>query len=275
MIFIISLVLTLLPFAFEKILFCTSLFPFNINIHLSRETWFSFIGSYIGAIGTILLGLIALHQNQKYKELSDKSEARFLSLQEDMKELTKQSVALIKTNTRIEEAKYFPIICDIHQSYYSMPGLDPTKHFECITSSFQVTYNDFLLSPPTSIDHAFKNYHTLTYALKNDSANTLRNLQCYNVLKNHKDVFENYLYQSCDVSIGDTIYFVYATDYDLMDYVCQNKITSLHFFYKVQNVLSDFFTFEAILNFIHNEDDKQVITSINITPIQKVNTEPF
>lgn len=100
---IMVIILILLPFAFERILFCTSLFPFNVNILFSRETWFSFIGSYLGAIGTIILGLIALYQNQKYKELSDESEARFISLQEDIKELTKQSVSLIEINTRIEE----------------------------------------------------------------------------------------------------------------------------------------------------------------------------
>lgn len=272
---IMVIILILLPFAFERILFCTSLFPFNVNILFSRETWFSFIGSYLGAIGTIILGLIALYQNQKYKELSDESEARFISLQEDIKELTKQSVSLIEINTRIEEAKYIPIINDMHCSYWYAPSENLLTNFEYINDPFQITYSFFTLSPPTSTFEVFKNYHTLTYALKNDSANAIRNLQCYKVITNHKEVFGNNLYQSCDVSIGEMIYLVYATDFDLMKSIRDNKITSLHFYYKLQNVLSDYFTFELNLDFVINEDDGQIIDFLTITPIKKVNAEPF
>lgn len=56
---------------------------------------FGFIGSYLGAIGTIVLGYIAFYQNKRYKELSDQSEQNFLELQEEIKELTKKSVFLI------------------------------------------------------------------------------------------------------------------------------------------------------------------------------------
>jgi hypothetical protein len=72
--------LFLIPFVIEKIILCESFFPFNITIHFSKETWFGFISSYLGAVGTILLGIIALYQNKKYKELSDVSEERFMAL---------------------------------------------------------------------------------------------------------------------------------------------------------------------------------------------------
>lgn len=73
--------------------------------------WFH--GSYLGAIGTIVLGYIAFYQNKKYKELSDQSEKRFWELQEEIKELTKKSVSLIDLNSKIEASKYHPIFSNL------------------------------------------------------------------------------------------------------------------------------------------------------------------
>lgn len=87
---ILTIILLLIPFAIEKIILCESIFPFNFPISFFKESWFGFIASYLGAVGTILLGIIALYQNKKYKELSDTSEERFMSLQEEIKTLTEK-----------------------------------------------------------------------------------------------------------------------------------------------------------------------------------------
>ena len=63
---------------FEKINLVNSLNEF------SKETWFGFIGSYLGAIGTIILGYITFYQNKKYKELSDRSDEHFMELQKEL-----------------------------------------------------------------------------------------------------------------------------------------------------------------------------------------------
>ena len=52
-------------------------FPFNVSVTFPKDVWFGFMGSYLGAIGTIVLGYIAFYQNKKYKELSDQSENVF------------------------------------------------------------------------------------------------------------------------------------------------------------------------------------------------------
>lgn len=71
-------------------------------IAFSKESWFGFIASYLGAIGTILLGFISLYQNKKYKELSDSSEEKLMNLQAEIKVLTEKNVALIELNSKIE-----------------------------------------------------------------------------------------------------------------------------------------------------------------------------
>ena len=99
---------------------CETIFPFNIPINLSKETWFGFIASYLGAVGTVMLGIIALYQNKKYKELSDSSEEKFITLQNEIKTLTEKSVALIELNSKIEQAKYYPILTNINYSYWNI-----------------------------------------------------------------------------------------------------------------------------------------------------------
>ena len=81
----ITIILILFPFLIEKMILCEIIFPFNIPINLSKETWFGFIASYLGAVGTVMLGIIALYQNKKYKELSDSSEEKFITLQNEIK----------------------------------------------------------------------------------------------------------------------------------------------------------------------------------------------
>lgn len=81
------LVVIILPFVIEKIILSEAIFPFNVSVTFPKDVWFGFMGSYLGAIGTIVLGYIAFYQNKKYKELSDQSEKRFWELQEEIKEL--------------------------------------------------------------------------------------------------------------------------------------------------------------------------------------------
>ena len=80
------------------------------------------MGSYLGAIGTIVLGYIAFYQNKKYKELSDQSEKRFWELQEEIKELTKKSVSLIDLNSKIEASKYHPIFSNLQHNFWNAKG---------------------------------------------------------------------------------------------------------------------------------------------------------
>ena len=74
------IIIFLLPLVIEKIILYKLSSLVDINNHFTEETWFGFIASYLGVVGTVLLGIIALYQNRKYKELSDSSEERFMAL---------------------------------------------------------------------------------------------------------------------------------------------------------------------------------------------------
>ena len=154
----------LFPFLIEKIILCETIFPFNIPISFSKETWFGFIASYLGAVGTVILGIIALYQNKKYKELSDSSEEKFITLQNEIKTLTEKSVALIELNSKIEQAKYYPILTNIHYSYWDTSTKNITKKFDLEKDAFQISYNktnpNELL---TSYKDVFNQYHTFVY----------------------------------------------------------------------------------------------------------------
>lgn len=89
---IVVVILIIMPFVIEAIIYDEATFPFNLPIKTSREGWLSFIGSYLGAIGTVLLGWLALWQTKRYKKASDKTDETFRILQEKIKEL-------VQTNT--------------------------------------------------------------------------------------------------------------------------------------------------------------------------------
>lgn len=99
----VLLLLIMAPFAIEAIIFNETVFPFNLPIRISREGWFSFIGSYLGAIGTVLLGVLALWQTKKYKNASDKTDETFQALQEKIKELVQTNTDLAEENKNIQE----------------------------------------------------------------------------------------------------------------------------------------------------------------------------
>lgn len=100
---IIFIVLISVPFIIENILFNESTFPFSIPIRFGREVWFSFIASYIGALGTIALGLLAYWQNKRYKELSDTKDSEVKELQTQIKDLVFSNNELTKGNKDIQE----------------------------------------------------------------------------------------------------------------------------------------------------------------------------
>lgn len=171
------IILIIIPFIIEKIILCEKVFPFNIAINFSKEVWFGFIASYLGAVGTVLLGVIALYQNKRYKELSDSSERKLMELQNEIKILTEKSVYLIELNSKIEQAKYYPILTDLKHTYWDVKGENLEKDV------FQISYKE--VNPEKTMGgykETFKRYHTFVYTLKNDGESTIRNFRCTSII---------------------------------------------------------------------------------------------
>ena len=109
-----------------------------LPIKTSREGWLSFIGSYLGAIGTVLLGWLALWQTKRYKKASDKTDETFRILQEKIKELVQTNTDLAEENknanwlimngNRIQiKRKQFEKIIDTLETYQASPSLIPAR----------------------------------------------------------------------------------------------------------------------------------------------------
>lgn len=95
---LVIFILIVTPFVIEAIIYDETTFPFNLQIKSSREVWFSFVGSYFGAIGTVLLGVLALWQTKKYKKASDEADETSQILQEKIRELVQANTDLAKEN---------------------------------------------------------------------------------------------------------------------------------------------------------------------------------
>lgn len=269
---VITIILILIPFAIEAVILCDTIFPFNTAINFSKETWFGFIASYLGAVGTVMLGIIALYQNKKYKELSDSSDKKFMTLQNEIKTLTEKSVSLIELNSKIEQAKYYPILTNIHHSYWNTDKKNISENFNLKKDAFQISYKKEdpyeMLSPYEDI---FDQYYTFVYTLKNDGEYTIRNFNCKSIVKNgieHESGF--WLFQSCDIEPGAILRCVYATKFNLAKQ-CQNgEIQSLSFIYEMENVIGERFKMTSELIFFPVSVNEAPNYSIVVSSIQRL-----
>lgn len=220
------LVVIILPFVIEKIILSEAIFPFNVSVTFPKDVWFGFMGSYLGAIGTIVLGYIAFYQNKKYKELSDQSEKRFWELQEEIKELTKKSVSLIDLNSKIEASKYHPIFSNLQHNFWNAKGENLVEFFDIESDAFQISFckegsNEHL----DSLEEIFEQYYTFVYTLKNDGEKTIYNFNCIDIKINGRNIEEGiWIYQSCDIKPGEIVRCVCATKFDLLKKISSGEI---------------------------------------------------
>ena len=260
------------PFLLEKMLLCEDIFPFNIPITFSKETWFGFIASYLGAIGTVSLGIIALYQNKKYKELSDTSEERLLALQTEIKKLIEKNVALIELNSKIERAKYFPILTNMHHSYWNMSKENAKNSFDFENDAFVFSYKNIHPKEiPNSLIDIFNQYHTFVYTLKNDGERTIRNFSCTSVTQNgqlHEHRF--WFCQTCDIESGSILRCAYVTKFNIGEQCKNGEIESLSFKYEMENVIGEHFEMTADLHFIPTSKNEAPDYMIEFTPIHRV-----
>ena len=267
------LAVIILPFVIEKIILCETNFPFNLLVTFPKDVWFSFMGSYLGAIGTIVLGYIAFYQNKKYKELSDQSEQRFLELQEEIKELTRKSVSLIDLNSKIEVSKYHPILSNLQHIFWNMKGKSLTEVFDIENDAFQISFckediNEYV----ASYEEIFDQYYTFVYTLKNDGEKTIYNFNCTDIKTNGQNNMKgSWIYQPCDIRPGAIVRCVYAAKFDIAEKISSGEIESLSFSYRMKNVLGECFNMVVDLHFIPIEE-KHINVLDEVSPVfKKVN----
>lgn len=253
---IIGTILVGMPFIIEDILFDAKHIPFNTQIKFSREVWFGFIASYLGAVGTVLLGIIALYQNKRYKKLSDESEKRFIELQAEIKELNKRNVELIEINTKIEKAKYYPQLSEQKHYYWNISGENLEENFN-MDNGFQITIKkeDDFNSSDRLLNEIFDKYYTFTYVLKNEGEKTIRNFNCKNLKINSKHGMGFWVYYPCDIEPGKLMYVVYATKINMHEKVKKGELNTINFEYSMENVIGEKFSMEVYIEFYDTGED--------------------
>lgn len=60
---------------------------FTVGEELTKSDWLSFLGAYLGLLGTVILGAIALRQNQIFKEENDKSQGRINQINSELMQM--------------------------------------------------------------------------------------------------------------------------------------------------------------------------------------------
>jgi len=268
----LTIILIAIPFLIEKIILCETIFPFNLPITFSKEAWFGFTASYLGAIGTVILGIIALYQSKKYKELSDNTEEKLLNLQTEIKYLTEKNVALIELISKIEKAKYFPILTNLHYSYWNMSEINAETSFDFEKDTFIFTYKN--INPeeiPSSLIDVFNQYHTFVYTLKNDGERTIRNFSCTSVTQNKQLHEHGFWYcQACDIEPGAILRCVYVTKFDLAKQSKNSEIESLVFKYEMENVIGEHFEMTTEMHFIPADENDAPDYMMEISPVHRI-----
>lgn len=268
---LLIIIIILIPFGIEQILINEDIFPFNITIHFSKDIWFSFLASYIGAVGTIFLGLVALYQNKKYKDLSDRSEEQFLAIQNEIKTLTQKSVELIELNSKIEHARYYPILTDLRKRYLNMDMKSVQNNFDINNDSFQITYElESLSSIPKAYDEIFNQTNTFSFVLKNDGEMTIKNFNCKEVIINNDDFRPGIRrFSSCDIEPGNLLICVYSTKQKILEQIKKGTMRTITFKYNMENVLGKHFQMSVDITFT-NDEQSYPIWDMEISPISKI-----
>lgn len=200
---VIFSIVILNPFVVEWMLLNETTWPFNIPISFSRETWFGFMASYMGAIGTVILGIIALWQNERYKQLADKSSQESAQIQQELKSLSKKTMEAIETLKKIELAKYYPLIEKISYTCHGTTKEHFLKEFGSEDYAIQINCinfkgeNDLLLPVSELVDK----YNTYLFVVKNISEKSIRNFNCNQIIINGKQ--PSYVVNfGCDIASG-------------------------------------------------------------------------
>jgi len=137
------------------------------------------MGSYIGAIATAVLGIIAVNQSRKYKILSDKALLDTSKTQNEIKYLNKKTTDAIETLMRIEKVKYSP---EIHNEGITIYGNYSSILNEYVKLKYPFQMNYIALSHNESMNVSIaklaKKYNTYNFIIRNEGEKTIRNFIC-------------------------------------------------------------------------------------------------
>lgn len=86
-----------------------NMMPFSIKTDITADAMLGFWGSFIGAIATILLGVISIYQNYKLNEINEAQAKENKNLEEKMLNLNKEMLNLEERNNKLIYGSYIDI----------------------------------------------------------------------------------------------------------------------------------------------------------------------
>lgn len=220
----------------------------GFRIALSKETWFGFIASYLGAIGTVLLGIIAIWQNKRYKQLSDKSSNEVKEIQEELKILNQRTVNAIETLEKIEVAIYSPVIEKIPYNFYGVSKVSLEEKGQG-TCGYQLNYLNVTESDlGDSLDKLMDKYKTYGFAICNIGEKAIRNFTCKNIKIDGKiPAFR--MSSPSDVMAGESTYILF------INLPLKSEITHLELSFEFYTLLMERYTFHVEVIISYEEND--------------------
>ncbi|MBO4609375.1 MAG: hypothetical protein J5696_05830 [Lachnospiraceae bacterium] len=223
-----------LPFLIEIMLFNETIFPFSLPIRLERSAWFSFIGSYMGAIGALFIGIVALLQSKKYNEASKKTDETFIQLHSNIRELNETNNKLNETNNELTKT-----LVELQNAIFT-PDLSVGDVYADL--SFEDV--ERILTPEHQLDHAVafcnydgeygkkpleiinRSYKFIAYTLFNDKEKTIASFQIKKIYVDGNEPFEKINCNYSDIFPHEKFYVFLALKpekYDLFNSVISEK----------------------------------------------------
>ena len=247
------IILIAIPFAFDRAYsFIADTKPGLMKF--SGETWFGFTASYLGAIGTFLMSFVALYQNKKYKELSDKAEEKLAAMQQEMVDLYHKNTELIESTNRIITAQYYPII-SMGNNTSILPKGSSFSGKEAFTAYIDDSFPRMI---NYSIQDICTKFNALLFEMSNEGNADLIDVHCYDVIKdkNHTSELTAFVSQSGNFLKGTNFYIVYATPFTI-DELIKEGVHSILMKFVMKNVIGETFLFDFEILIVEFRDEPQ------------------
>lgn len=173
--------------------------------YLVFGTVVTMLSAFWSAAATVILGAVAVWQNKRYKELSDKSAAATAAMQQEIRVLTENTAKAIDVLKRIEEAKYYPALELEGSAAYSLSGKSLRESDLSYTATQLVLLNCALDDYDQPLESLLDRYDSCLFLVKNIGEKTIVNFSCEaDSFRINDKKPSSILTWSCDIPSGGT-----------------------------------------------------------------------
>ena len=219
------------------------------------------------AFATGIIGLIALYQNKRYKELSELSTKQYETVQIQIRDLSKRTMESIELLNSIEQAKYYPQIRKESGVCMNVPFKYIVDEYPSSEHVFQMTFLNFMEGVEYMRDHnsILNKNNIVGFSMKNQGEKPIRDFICRNISINSKKIV-NYQSFSCDILPGGSAaILLFLSNGKDIDSAYNSSGLSIDFVFSCENLIGDHYEFSSYL-FIKIDDEGFMTSFDKIDP---------